>query len=284
MARTHGKILSTIWADKDWTALSAQAQRVFVIALSQPRLSLAGVVDLMPERWARFAADTSADEVLEAVDDLEAAGFVVVDRATDELLIRRFVAHDIGVGANQNTLKGLWSAWSVILSDELKRAVIENMGEAIWADAEIHAPDEARELHETAVSAPREQSSERPIERPSEQSSQQAIDLPEPYPEPETAQTTESFAADFDEAWRLYPNKKERKSALKAYQARRRAGVGAPELLEATKRYAEQTKQTEKRFIKHGSTFYGPDDPWRDLLELEPEPDRNSTEYWNMTS
>jgi hypothetical protein len=77
-----------------------------------------------------------------------------------------------------------------------------------------------------------------------------------------------SYEADFDRTWAEYPRKRSgRKPALKAYTARRRAGVSADDLHRATVNYAKATVDTEQRFVKLGATFYGPDDHWRDHLD-----------------
>lgn len=78
------------------------------------------------------------------------------------------------------------------------------------------------------------------------------------------------FDAEFAEAWVVYPRKLARKAALKAYQTRRRAGVPADELLTATRNYADAKRGSDEKFILHGSTFFGPDERWRDYLVWSP--------------
>lgn len=73
------------------------------------------------------------------------------------------------------------------------------------------------------------------------------------------------FEADFAICWEQYPRKEGRSAAFKAYQARRRAGATAEELLIATRNYAAKVKAREQQYIKLGSTFYGPD--FKDFLE-----------------
>lgn len=76
------------------------------------------------------------------------------------------------------------------------------------------------------------------------------------------------FEKDFDEAWALYPRKLSRKAALRAYTATRRRGNSADSLLAATRGFAKAMADEgrEWRLIKHGSTFFGPDEPWSDYL------------------
>jgi len=77
----------------------------------------------------------------------------------------------------------------------------------------------------------------------------------------------EPFEEDFAEVWTHYPRKDNRGKALRAYQARRRAGSSAVDLLTATRHYALERTGEEPRYTMHGSTFFGRDEPWREHLE-----------------
>jgi hypothetical protein len=59
-----------------------------------------------------------------------------------------------------------------------------------------------------------------------------------------------------------------RKAALRAYVATRRRGVQADQLQLATEGFvkAMAAERREWRLVKHGSTFFGPDEPWTDFL------------------
>lgn len=78
-----------------------------------------------------------------------------------------------------------------------------------------------------------------------------------------------SFDDDFGLVWALYPLKKAKQDALKAYNARRNQGVDSDQLATAVKHYAEdcELNEREPRFTLHGATFFGPNERWRDYLE-----------------
>jgi hypothetical protein len=78
---------------------------------------------------------------------------------------------------------------------------------------------------------------------------------------------TDAIESDFNEAWTLYPNKKERKAALRAYGARRKAGADAADLLAAVQHYAAVKAGTDPKYIKLGKTFFGRDTPWDDFVQ-----------------
>lgn len=87
------------------------------------------------------------------------------------------------------------------------------------------------------------------------------------------------FAGEFSEVWDSYPRKRDRKAALAAYRARRRAGVPRDDLLTATKNYAASRVGEDQQFTMLGSTFFGPHDRWMDWLKPE-ETQQRSEPGW----
>src|SRR5258708_6217558 len=94
MARGHGRILTSIWEDADFLALTQQQQRLYLFLISQPNLNHAGLLPLTLRRWAGKAAGLTAVELDEHLAALAAARFIVMDEDTEELLIRSFVRND----------------------------------------------------------------------------------------------------------------------------------------------------------------------------------------------
>ena len=86
------------------------------------------------------------------------------------------------------------------------------------------------------------------------------------------------YSCAFEQTWQIYPRKKEKAAAYKAYKARLK-DYTEPELDLAARRYAEECRilGTEERYIKHGATFFGPSLPFVDYLADDyrpPEPSR----------
>ena len=158
MARTQAKIVTSIWTDPDWLALSSAAQRLYLMLLSQPKLTIAGCLDVMPARWARLSPDTDEAGILEALEELSEARYVVIDG--DELIIRTFVSHDLGAGTlNSNLVKGMWSAWAGILSPTLRAVVVAEMPARVYDREGVDVPEEARKLRFPPLSEPRSEPS-----------------------------------------------------------------------------------------------------------------------------
>lgn len=96
MAGKYTKLMRSIWRDPDFIALDSGGQRMYMLLISQPDISTCGVLPLFVERWAKFASDTNADLVRDAVRALETAPnpFVVTDEDTLELWVRSYIKHD----------------------------------------------------------------------------------------------------------------------------------------------------------------------------------------------
>lgn len=146
MARTHARIFSSLDEDRDWLALSFGAQWLYKTVLRQKKMTLAGQLDYRPARWAQLAQGLTPADVDRFARELEAGGFIVIDRETNELLVRTFVRHDSGFGRNSNLLKGVWNAWLTIESPRLKRVVVDNAPDEVWDEPKAPPPAEAVEM------------------------------------------------------------------------------------------------------------------------------------------
>ena len=97
------------------------------------------------------------------------------------------------------------------------------------------------------------------------------------------------YPDDFEQAWAEYPKREggnPKKAAYKAWKARRAAGVPADELLQATRLYAQHCKahgKTATSYVKQGSTFYGPDEHYRETYSTTAPkaPDRAGNQSHN---
>ena len=127
MARKEARISTKVWRS-DFTDLPLACQGLYWMLLSQPDVSMCGVLPYLPGRWASMCGSADIDRALEL---LEQSGRIVVDTATSEVLIRTFVKWD-GVLRSPKTRNGMWSAWHSILSDNLRIIVADQASE--WVD------------------------------------------------------------------------------------------------------------------------------------------------------
>lgn len=81
----------------------------------------------------------------------------------------------------------------------------------------------------------------------------------------------EIYIAHFEEAWKIYPKKKDKSRAFQCYMARINSGYSETELLTATKNYAAECEKEGRpeKYIKNGSTFFGINEPFVDYLRTQ---------------
>lgn len=78
----------------------------------------------------------------------------------------------------------------------------------------------------------------------------------------------EEYTPEFEEFWQHYPRKVEKKRAFRMWKARLKEKVSPSDMIRACMNYAEYCRQngTEMRYIKHPSTFLGPDKPYEEYI------------------
>lgn len=155
MARSHAKVLVQVWRDPEWVALPSDAKLLYVLLLTQPKLTLVGSLEVTVGRWASSSPDWSTESVEIALATLEDARKVLVDRSTDELLIRSFTKNDLDPNRlNMNLAKGLWGHWSAIESADLRSAALRYMPDDVWEKLADHAPSDAAYIRRSAQLEP----------------------------------------------------------------------------------------------------------------------------------
>lgn len=122
MARDRASIRLDMWADADWRALNGDAQRLYMLLLSHPTLSYAGVADWRPGRLAQLTKDATADSVALAARELEQAHFILTDNETEEVLIRSFIKHD-GLMKQPKLVVSMTTAFAAIASQKIREVV-----------------------------------------------------------------------------------------------------------------------------------------------------------------
>lgn len=140
MAREHARILCRIWSDEDFRQRSPEAQRMYFLLLSQRGLNHAGVLPLTVQRWANCSPGTTPEDVLVALEELVAHGYVVFDPATDELLVRSFLRND-GVVKQPNVFKSALRHAREVESLEIRAALAVELRRLSNVDADRAAVD-----------------------------------------------------------------------------------------------------------------------------------------------
>lgn len=126
MARTHSRLKVSIWDDPDFIALKRDEQHAYFMLMSNKGLSRCGVIDFIPSRFEGLAADLTDAKFRSAVTGLQRARFVVIDRRTQELLLRSHVRHD-GVLDRVNMGKAVGTAYEAVVSRSIRAVICEEL-------------------------------------------------------------------------------------------------------------------------------------------------------------
>lgn len=126
MAREFAKIVNSIWIDDDWRALTVPAQHLYLVLLTDPKLSYAGVTDWQPKRITQKAAQWSQFEFYKAAAELSEAYFVVVDEDTEEVLVRSFLKND-EIMKHPKLSVSMAKAYADIASNKVRQALVHEL-------------------------------------------------------------------------------------------------------------------------------------------------------------
>lgn len=92
-----------------------------------------------------------------------------------------------------------------------------------------------------------------------------------------------SYTEDFEQFWRLYPRRIDKAKAFRAWNARLKDKIDPNIIVQATVNYSKYCKvqRTEERFIKHPSTFIGPDKPFEEFIDRNLPGQTNGPKSWS---
>lgn len=126
MAREFAQVRLAMWSDDDVRALSPAAQHLYFVLLTAPSLSHCGVADWRPNRIAALAAGWTVEAVRRAAAELIEKFFIVVDEATEEVLVRSFVRHD-GLMKQPRMATAMSTAHAAVASSTLRGVIVHEL-------------------------------------------------------------------------------------------------------------------------------------------------------------
>lgn len=126
MARDHARLRLDIWADEDYTDLPSTSQWLYTRLLTHSGLTYCGVAEWRPKRLAQSAADLKAVDVEMFAAVLEERNFLVIDRDTEEVLVRSFVKHD-GLMDKWNLAAAVARSFTAVSSKALRGAIVHEL-------------------------------------------------------------------------------------------------------------------------------------------------------------
>jgi hypothetical protein len=203
MPREYAPIPLKLQGEDDFRALTVAEQHLYFVLSTSPSLSHAGVADWRPKRLAKLAVGWTQDAVEAAAAGLQAAGRIVVDEDTEEVLVRDHISSD-GILKQPNMSTAMANAHAAIASPMLRGVLIHDLQVLHDADpaAKGWGSAAAKELLTRTSVYPSGKGSrkgsdrgsvDRPVEpnpTPSVEGSDKGCPKPEPSPEPSPEPTS----------------------------------------------------------------------------------------------
>lgn len=286
MARDYARIMTSIWKNREFQALDEAAQRLYLLLVTQPDISAAGILRLSVEWWAEMAADSRPDEVLRNLQKLEAGRFIVLDRKASEVLIRSFIRWDAGYNNPKRRPVIIRSAEEVrsariaaTLAAEFRRVGLPELDTAAASGGHPdshpggHAPTPPDDTDPgggmIAANGASPQVDRLPSSQPGSEpgsrrvstsvgSGETATHKPSSRHALRDAADSSSEADDhFEEFWSVYPRKVKKVDARKAWRTVLRRKVQAEDVVKAATAHADRWRELgrEIQYIPHPSTW-----------------------------
>lgn len=294
MARDHARVELSIWSDDDWRDLTPGAQHLYLLILTHPDLSFAGVVDWRPNRLRVMASHWDPDDFKRAAEELARNLYLVVDEETEEALVRSFVRHD-GLMKQPNMAVAMVKAARSIASRSIRAVLVHELLRLQedqpdlkgWASAEELLSGRSADPSGYPTGYPSSNPSSNPSGNPSGKGEPNPSGAPSPTPysllptpysplhtpaadAASGARKRADYSPEFEAFWATYPRKVSKRQAWNAWgKALNRATVEA--ITEGARRYADDPNR-EARYTKHAATWLNADG-WED----EPLPGPSSS-------
>lgn len=282
MPRDHARVNLTIWNDPDFRALPPAPQHLYLTLWTAPELTYCGVHDWRPGRLTGLSDGFTAEHIETVAACLEARYFFVIDRETEECLIRSWARFD-GLMKQPKMAVSFAYAYTatasptirMVLAHELEKIRAESPDLSCWKDKRVseilsHPSMSAKDLD--------------PVEDPFGDDFDPGLALglpqtqgkgwgsvstpptPSPSPSPYSEQNPSTDVAEaFDEFWTIYPRREGKGAAKKAW-AKAVKSLPASDLLAIVRSYSVRMHGTEKRFIPFPATWLN-QERWADEVD-----------------
>jgi len=164
MPRDYAQIRQDMWSDDRWRGLTPMAQWLYMLLLSDPRLTYAGVTDWHPGKLSQRAKECTGRDVLIAAAELSDDHFIVIDEETEEVMIRSYLKHD-PLMRNPRLAVTMAKDFGAVASNKIRAAIVWELQRLKKAEPDLPAwekPQVKTVLRQNAVN-PREMVTDLPI-------------------------------------------------------------------------------------------------------------------------
>ena len=267
MARNYGNIATAIWQDPDFIALSVEAQRLYMLLITQHDISSVGTLAITLRRWSRMASNRPMDCLSNDLAELEDKRFVALDWDNEELLVRTFVKWD-GGHTNPKRLLSIRAAARAITSPitgPILAAELDSLGVEhgmTFSQVDSHSvadpmPTDPPRVVVTNVSRDSTTHTPQQTTRNTHSSADESAIAP-------ATPTRTAYTRDFEEFWNHYPLKAGKIKAFAAWKTAIKKHTTSAVIILAARRMAQDPNLPDASFIPHPTTWLnrgGWDDP-----------------------
>lgn len=124
MAGDYMPLYTQVWADDDWRHLTVAQQHAYCLIASHPTIDYCGVLGCSLTRLVRSAADLNLMSLRASVHDLEQRRYLVCDPDTEEILVRSYIRHNLGLVKRGKPATAVSKSWRRIASPRIAAAVL----------------------------------------------------------------------------------------------------------------------------------------------------------------
>jgi hypothetical protein len=136
LARDHARVNVTIWTDPDFRALPPAAQHLYLTLWTSPTLTYCGTHDWRPARMSGLSNGFTGEHLETVAACLEARHFLVIDRGTEEALIRSWARFD-GLMKQPRMAVSLIHAYAAVASPIIRQVLVHELRKIRTEDSEL---------------------------------------------------------------------------------------------------------------------------------------------------
>lgn len=281
MAR-YTRVYTQFWTDEKVIRLSEDARTLLLYLLTCPHGNMLGIF-VLPDLYACADLKWAPERYDKALTELRQHELVVKDDALQVIWLQNYLKHNPIENPSQ-------AAAAVKVVEELPRTpllrhvvdrvrqcgkdYLSKLIQALEArcPAQCSAPCQPPSATPVTVtvSVPVTEVRTPPSPTPGGAGEDVGDDGHKPDEGPSASAAKEpkdAYTSDFEEFWRIYPRKVEKRRAFKSWRARLREGVKAADMILAARQYSEAKRGTEQQYLKHPATFLSRDRPFADWIE-----------------
>lgn len=273
MARKFGSVNVEMWNDPEFRALPPAAQHLYLMLWTAPDLSFCGVHDWRPGRLTKLSRGFTEEHTRVVADCLVAHHFLVIDKETEEVLVRSWVRFDELL--KQPRLAVSYAhAYAATYSETLRAVMVHELKKmremwptlTCWSDDRVaslltHPAVSAKDLPTVADPFGDGFGDGLALGLPQSQGKVWASVSAPPTPAPTPTPTTNTgnaaatyVASDFDVWWADWPRKVDKGHALKAYKAARKKAT-ADAILAGLRVQLPALRETNPKFLPLPATW-----------------------------